>query len=259
MAIPMVTAAAVALVILGLALVIVGGATRWTPVTATDERFPDLTEWFGRWQIQHHAPDLDPATTVVLRLFLTFTYRLAAPLARRRVRPGVVTLAGLWLALTVPVTAGRWPLVAAGLCVLSAVVDGVDGAVAGLSGRASAMGFVLDSFVDRLAEIAFFGALVVVGGRFSLATVGWAAMMGLEYVRARAGNVGLDEVGVVTVAERPTRVLCIVFGLLGAAVLPRYAGRSADGASLIALAAALIGLTQLAVTIRRRLATPPND
>lgn len=251
-------AATAGLAVFGLSLVVIGVATRWSP-SATDERLPNLTEWFARWQIQHRAPDLDPANTVVLRLFLTFTYRLAAPLARRRVRPGVVTLAGLWVALAVPTTATRWPGLAAGLCALSAVVDGVDGAVAGLSNRASATGFILDSFVDRLAEIAFFGALVVVGGRFSLAAVGWTAMMLLEYTRARAGNAGLDEVGVVTVAERPTRVLCVVFGLLGAAVLPGQAGRSADGASVVALGIAMIGLTQLAITIGRRLATPENN
>ena len=229
--------------------------TRWPAAstgTATPE-LPDLVGWFARWQIQHRAPDLDPSKTVVLRLFLTFTYRLATPLARLRIRPGVVTLAGLWLACTVPTIATRWPAIAAVVCLFSSVVDGVDGAVAGLTNRASATGFVLDSFVDRLAELAFFGALVVVGGHLSLAAGGWAAVILVEYVRARAGNAGLDEVGVVTVAERPTRVLCVVFGLLGAAFMPAHARTAADGAAIIAIATAVVGLAQLGRTIHRHL------
>ena len=249
------TLVTLALLASGIALSGTAFVTRW-PVastgTATPE-LPDLRGWFARWQIQHRAPDLDPSKTIVLRLFLTFTYRLATPLARLRIRPGVVTLAGLWLACTVPTIATRWPAIAAVVCVFSSLVDGVDGAVAGLTNRASATGFVLDSFVDRLAELAFFGALVVVGGHLSLAAGGWAAVILVEYVRARAGNAGLDEVGVVTVAERPTRVLCVVFGLLGAAFMPAHARTAADGAAIIAIVTAVVGLAQLGATIHRRL------
>lgn len=220
----------------------------------------DLATWFSRWQVQHNAPDIDPSQTTALRLFLTLTYRAARPLARRGLSPTTVTLAGLWLAFVVPVITLRSPLIAAVICLLSATLDGVDGAVAGLSGRATRTGFVLDSVVDRLAEVAFFLALVAVGGHVGAAAAGWAGVVLLEYTRARAGNAGLGEVGVVTVAERPTRVLCVVFGLLGAWLQPDHATVIADSASLLAALTAGVGIGQLAQHIHRRFtdASPPD-
>lgn len=219
----------------------------------------DLTEWFARWQVQHNAPDIDPSRTTVLRMFLTATFRLAQPLAHRGVAPATVTFAGLWLAVVVPVSALRWPALAAALCLVSSVLDGVDGAVAGISGRASRSGFVLDSVVDRLAEVAFFGALVAAGGDLVTASAAWAAVVLLEYTRARAGNAGLGEVGVVTIAERPTRVLCVAFGLIGAQVRPESARTIANVAALIAAGTAVVGLLQLARHLHHRFAASTDS
>lgn len=212
----------------------------------------DLPGWFARWQVQHNAPDVDPAKTTMLRVFLTLTYRLARPLARGGVSPTSVTFAGLWLAALVPVTAMRLPLLAAAICAVSSVVDGVDGAVAGLTGRATRSGFVLDSFVDRLAEAAFFGALVSAGADARAAAAGWAGVVMLEYMRARAGNAGLGEIGIVTIAERPTRVLCVVFGLIGAGVQPDRATAATTIAALVAAATAIVGIGQLGVHLHHR-------
>ena len=214
----------------------------------------DLATWFARWQIQHNAPDLDPAQTTVLRLFLTATFVVARPLVRRGLSPTTITFAGLWLAFVVPVSALRSPALAAGICAVSSILDGVDGAVAGLSGRATRSGFVLDSVVDRVAEGAFFLALVAAGGHIASAAAGWAAVVLLEYTRARAGNAGLGEVGVVTIAERPTRVLCVVFGLLGAQLQPAHATAIVDTSAILAALTAIVGIGQLARHIQRRFA-----
>ncbi len=214
----------------------------------------DLPTWFTRWQEQHNAPDIDPSQTRVLRLFLTLTYRAARPFARRGISPTTVTFAGLWLAFVVPVAALRTPWLAALLCLVSATLDGVDGAVAGLSGRATRSGFVLDSVVDRLAEVAFFLALVAAGAHVGVAAAGWAGVVLLEYTRARAGNAGLGEVGVVTIAERPTRVLCVVFGLIGASVQPGHATAVVNAAALLAALTSVVGTGQLARHIQRRFA-----
>ena len=239
------------LIVLGVAIVVVlgHGLCFRRPVTTPPV---DLDGWFVRWQVQHNAPDVDPAKTTVLRVFLIFTYRLARPLARRGVSPASVTFAGLWLAALVPVMAMRLPLLAAGICVVSSVVDGVDGAVAGLTGRATRSGFVLDSVVDRLAEAAFFLALVAVGADARAAAAGWAGVVLLEYTRARAGNAGLGEIGIVTIAERPTRVLCVVFGLIGAAIQPDRAPLVTTLAALLAAGTAIVGIGQLAVLLRDR-------
>ena len=215
---------------------------------------PDLREWFARWQVQHRAPDLDPSTTTMLRLFLTGTYRLARPLARAGVAPATVTFAGVWVAATVPALAFTMPAVAAVVCVFSSLIDGVDGAVAGLQDRATNFGFVLDSVADRVAEAAFFGALVAAGGHLAWAAAGWAGVAMVEYTRARAAVAGLDEIAVVTIAERPTRVLCVTFGLLGAAVVPRHGAAILDASAAVATATAAIGLAQLFVVVRSRFA-----
>ena len=245
------------LIVLGAAAVVVlGHGLRFRrPVTTPPV---DLAGWFRRWQDQHNAPDVDPSKTTALRVFLTFTYRLARPLAHRGVSPSSVTIAGLWLAALVPVTAMRLPLVAAGICVVSSVVDGVDGAVAGLTGRATRSGFVLDSVVDRLSEAGFFLALVVAGADARLGAAGWAGVVLLEYTRARAGNAGLGEIGIVTIAERPTRVLCVVFGLIGAAIQPDHASAVTSTAALVATITSVVGVGQLAVHLHRRFEDEPG-
>ncbi len=239
------------LIVLGVAAILVlGHGLRFRrPVSSPPV---DLAGWFTRWQAQHNAPDIDPAATTVLRGFLTFTYRLARPLARRGVSPTSVTLAGLWLAALVPISAIRLPVAAAAICIVSSVVDGVDGAVAGLSGRATRSGFVLDSVVDRLAEATFLLALVAAGADARAAAAGWAGVVMLEYLRARAGNAGVGEIGIVTIAERPTRVLCVVFGLLGAGIQPDHAAVPTTVAALLTAGTAIVGIGQLAVHLRHR-------
>ncbi len=236
----------------GAAIVVIGHGVRYRRALTSPP--VDLAGWFARWQTQHNAPDVDPAKTTVLRIFLSLTFRLAQPLARRGVSPTSVTFAGLWLAGVVPVAAMRLPLLGAVICIVSSVLDGVDGAVAGLTGRATRSGFVLDSFVDRLAEAAFFGGLVTAGADVRAAAAGWAGVVMLEYTRARAGNAGLGEVGVVTIAERPTRVLCVAFGLIGAQAQPAHATAVTTTAALVAAATAVVGIGQLAVHLRRRFA-----
>lgn len=78
--------------------------------------------------------------------------------------------------------------------------------------------------------------------------------MGLqEYARARAGNAGMGEVGVVTVWERPTRVILTAALLLGCGLLPGSADLIATGGAAVWVVLGLIGLTQLLVVVRGRL------
>ena len=71
-------------------------------------------------------------------------------------------------------------------------------------------------------------------------------MMLAEYVRARASGAGMVEVGVITVFERPTRVLVAAAFLLGAAVFP-------DSAAGWVVAGSWLWLAQVLVAVRRRL------
>ena len=81
----------------------------------------------------------------------------------------------------------------------------------------------------------------------------------LEYTRARAGAGGMSEVGVVTVAERPTRVVITAAFLLAAGLYPADADTWATAGAWAWLTVSVIGFTQLVVVVRRRLvARPPG-
>jgi len=217
---------------------------------------PSLDGYFVRWQLQHQAPDIDPRQLLFVRQVLTLAYWLARPLARLGCSPNALTLWGAWLGGAVLVAAdsgGRWLIGAAVLALVSAMTDAVDGAVAALTDRATRHGFVLDSVVDRLCDVAFVLALLTAGGEREAAAAAGVALFILEYTRARAGNAGLGEVGVITVGERPTRVAITVLSLLAAGVHPA-SRRFFAGAGLWATTAVCaVGLLQLTVDLRRRL------
>jgi phosphatidylglycerophosphate synthase len=167
-----------------------------------------------------------------------------------------VTAFGLVVALSAVAparTGGRWLLAAAVLVAVSGVLDNLDGAVALLTGRATRRGFVLDSVCDRLADGAYCAALFLAGAPGPLAVAGAAIAWLHEYVRARAAVAGMPDVGVVTVSERPTRVIVTVMFLLGAGLYPSSAATwaAAGAAAWVTIGAA--GAVQLAVTVARRL------
>ncbi len=212
---------------------------------------PTLDEFFAQWQINHSAPDLDPRNTFALRWFLTVTYACAKPFARRRVNPNVVTLGGLLLGAFALLATKVAPALGGLMVLASSLTDGVDGAVAALSGRSSKIGFVLDSVVDRISDALFVIALVMVGANERLAAGAIAAVWFLEYTRARAGNAGLGEIGVVTIGERPTRVLASGLALVGAQFLPSRTGWCANIGALITLVTCSLAVLQLAWYLRK--------
>ena len=188
---------------------------------------PDRADYLRRWAPLHGGHE--PAPGSLVGRWLAVAYTAARPLAARGVSPDVLTAWGLLVSVAVAAIAsagGRWPLAAAG-------------AVAILTGRTSRWGFVLDSLADRLSDAAYLVPLWLLGAPGPVCVAG-GGLMGLhEYARARAGNAGMGEVGVVTVWERPTRVILTAGLLLGCGLLPG----SADP----------IVLTQLLVVIRRTL------
>ena len=170
--------------------------------------------------------------------------------------PSALTLLGLLVALAAPVLAAagdRWTLLAVVAVAVSGLLDGLDGAVALIAGRASRWGGVLDACCDRVADSGYVLALWALGapGWLCVGAAGVALLH--EYVRARAGAAGMLEVGVVTVAERPTRVIIAAMFLLGAGVYPFAAADWALAGGAAWLGVGLVGLTQLVVVVRRRL------
>ncbi|NHC45594.1 CDP-alcohol phosphatidyltransferase family protein [Motilibacter sp. K478] len=215
---------------------------------------PTRAGYLERWSALHGG--YDPGRSRLVRGWLSLTYLLARPLALARVPPDAVTLGGAAIGLGVPLGAsvgGHWPALAAVVVLLVAVVDGLDGAVAVLTDRATRWGHVLDSVADRLTDCAFLLSLGLLGAPWPLAVAAALLTYTSEYLRARAAAGGMADIGVVTVWERPSRVAVTAVGCLAAGLDP---SRADEWATLLAAAGtglAVVGLAQLAVVARRRL------
>ena len=229
------------------------GAVMRTP--RTGRPLPDFASYCAAWSGLHAGYDV-AAGSAWVRGCLRMQYRLARPLAAAGVSPALLTAGTALLgagAVAAAMAGGRWPLVAAGLVAAAGVGDGLDGAVAVLSDRVTAWGYVLDSAADRVVELLFLVALAAVGAAWSWVAVCAALIFLLEYVRARAGNAGAGEVTAITVGERPNRVVFCALGLAGAGAVPAFAALIANGAVAALAVLSLIGLVQLVLAVRRQL------
>lgn len=236
---------------LGAALVVLGVVTARPPAVEV----PDLDGYFDRWQTLH--ADYDPRSrSVWLRWWLTGVHAIGGPLARRGVWPDVLTIASLWLALLVVALADlgdHWVAAAGLVLVASGLGDNLDGCVAVLEERTTAWGYVLDSVVDRGSDALYLVALVLVGCPVWLAVgCGFACFL-LEYVRSRAAVAAGEEVELITIAERPTRVIVPAAGLLLAGALPASADGIATADVAVLLTMTAFALVQLGAAVRRQL------
>lgn len=216
---------------------------------------PDRDAYFVLWSDLHLG--YDPRRAFWPRTWLRLTYYCARPLARRGFSPHLVTVAGGLVSGLVPVLAwrgGRWLWLGVAVVVISGLLDNVDGAVAALTDRATPLGYVLDSVIDRISDGCYLLALWLLGAPAWLCVLGGVITTLQEYVRARAGNAGMGELGVVTVAERPTRVIVTAFAMCGdAAVGASIAGMAAAIGASVWLGLSLVAFVQLASAVHRHL------
>ena len=145
---------------------------------------------------------------------------IARPLARAGVSPNMVTVAAFLVAMaTIPLAAiDGWvgPAAACVALIVSGLLDALDGAVAVQAGRTTTVGFLLDSALDRLSDVALVVALAIAAdhpdaGELAVATV--AATWWLEYVRSRGSLAAEPTSQVITPGERPTRMILAGVGL----------------------------------------------
>ena len=241
----------------GLFLVVLGLVTARRP----EHEIADRDGYFDEWQTLHGG--YDPRTgNAWLRGWLTMVYTIARPLARRGVQPDVLTISAIWLAGAVFVPAdigGRWAMLAGWVLVASGLFDTLDGCVAVLEKRTTKWGYVLDSAVDRVNDAIYLAAVVSVGAPVELAIVCGFLFFFMEYVRARAGNAGGDEVGRITLAERPNRVIFLSASIhFGGVFLGQRELVATTGMALITAMTA-IAVIQLLVAVRRQLLALPSD
>ena len=106
-----------------------------------------------------------------------------------------------------------------------------------------------------MGEIAFAAVLYALGAQAWWCVAAVASSWLLEYLRARAAAVGMAGIGLVTVAERPTRVLVVAMPCLGLPVVEAVvAGGTAawvTGAAGAWAVLSLAGLGQLGLVVRR--------
>lgn len=241
------------LLLLALAALVLAGLTAATARRPAGEP-PDLAGYLPRWSALHQG--YDPRDNRILLGWMRISVAAARPLARLGAQPDILTAWTVWLAVAVTVVAGaggRWPVLAAWLLAASGLADSLDGAVAALNQQATRWGYVLDSVVDRLNDLLFLAALVIVGGNERLAVGVGVGVYTLEYLRARAGNAGLGEIGVVSVGERGVRLVGCFVGLGSAGVVPARAAAFATIGLAVTGALTWAGVVQLAVVVRRRL------
>jgi phosphatidylglycerophosphate synthase len=215
---------------------------------------PDFAGYLRRWSAAHEG--YDATATRLVRGWLAVMYHLGRPLAAAGVQPNLLTLWTVWFALAVVALAdlgGAWTLVAVVVLVVSGLGDGLDGAVAALTDRASAWGYVLDSVVDRVNDALYLVAAWVVGAPGWLAVACGATFGLLEYLRARAGNAGVRHIEVITVGERPQRIICCALAVGLAGIVPARAELYGAVSLSVLLALSVAGLLQLAVAVRRQL------
>jgi phosphatidylglycerophosphate synthase len=219
----------------------------------------DRDRYRAEWSTLHGG--LDASSSRLIDGWLGIMYLCAAPFVRRRVSPTTVTILALVCAAIAVAASGfgRWGALAAMVLILmSTLLDGVDGAVAVMSDRASAWGSVLDSTADRVSDLCFYACAAVVGVPLPLIATMAVSTLVHESVRARAAAVGMPEAGVLTVWERPSRAVTVLL-ILGANMLfPDQTWTSTAGGA-VGAGLALIGLVQLLVVVHRRLAVPAQQ
>jgi len=132
-----------------------------------------------------------------------------------RLTANIITVLGLVPAVLGGVAFARGEVRLGGLFLLiSGVMDMLDGAVARVSGGESKFGALLDSTIDRYAEIAvYLGLAILYRGSIETLTGVILALCGslmVSYVKARAEGLGLScNVGIL---QRPERLVILIVG-----------------------------------------------
>lgn len=187
-----------------------------------------------------------------------FFTKLFTPLARLLVHlgisPDVVTVIG-----TIGVCVGALAFYPRGEFLIGTLVivafvfaDTVDGIMARLAGRSSTWGAYLDSTLDRVADAAIFGGLVVWyagdGHKPYMAALALACLIlgsVVSYARARAEGLGMTaNVGIAERAERLVLVLAAT-GFVGLFTLPDL---------LLGIVLAVLAAASLVTVVQRMLA-----
>jgi len=165
-------------------------------------------DFFARWSSLHGGAPI----TGVVKGWLSLSFRFARFFTRIRLTPNALTFGGIVCAVAAwPLARSWWALP---LVMLALFADGLDGSLAIYSGVDSIRGALIDSFADRVTEAFFFLVFYRIAPTVATALfLAWILSFTQEYIRARAGGLGNTSTGVVTLSERPVRVIFLLVAL----------------------------------------------
>jgi phosphatidylglycerophosphate synthase len=154
----------------------------------------------------------DAQITGVVKGWLGISYILVKPLAKLRVTPNLLTILGLFFGILLYLNAlSIWAIL---FLVLSLICDGIDGSLAIITGKNGKWGAMLDSVVDRITELFWALTFISIGADQKLVIAAVLIAATQEYLRARSAGLGLTDLGVVTIAERPVRASILFVALV---------------------------------------------
>ncbi len=169
-------------------------------------------EFNATWSALHGGTEIKG----IVKTWLAISYSSAKIASALRISPNLLTLLGLVFAIAMAINPlSLWTIP---LLVLSLYADGIDGSVAIYQNRSSSFGAILDSVADRISEALWFYVAYRIGAPAWMVLATYIIASTQEYARARLGGLGIDDVGVVTPAERPVRASFIFIALVAYAI-----------------------------------------
>lgn len=168
-------------------------------------------EFFARWSELHSGAPIRG----IVRAWLSISYAITRPLVALRISPDFLTFTSILVgALFIIYIESDLAIV---LLTLSLLLDGIDGTVAIVRERMTRFGALFDGVADRIVEALWAYGLFLMGAPWKLVLIAWLAAFIQEYMRARAGGLGVTELLLVTWAERPVRASLIFIALVARA------------------------------------------
>jgi CDP-diacylglycerol--glycerol-3-phosphate 3-phosphatidyltransferase len=190
----------------------------------------------------------------LVRLWLRISFVLSTPLTR--FSPNLITAFGLLLmgaAILLAASPNQNYFLASLIVLVVGLVDSFDGMVAVRTGRTSSWGAFLDGIVDRFIDVGIGILLIVLGAPIELVVLAISIAVIHEYMRAKASGIGFREVGVITPAEKPTRIALGVMFLFACGLLPENAIQLATVAAATWITLGVISFVMLLVVYRKNI------
>ena len=190
----------------------------------------------------------------LVRVWLRIAFFLSTPLTK--FNPNLITAFGpvlMGAAIYFASSPNRNYFLASIIVLVVGLVDSFDGMVAVRTSKTSSWGAFLDGIVDRLIDVGIGILLIVLGAPGELAVLAMSIALIHEYMRAKASGIGYREVGVITPAEKPTRIALGVMFLFAAGLLPEKVIQLANIATLVWISLGLISFAMLLRVYRKQL------